>query len=115
MLPLERVAQWADRLDIPIRVLGRLIDHADAFAQLLTGIGGVAIARALTRVPRVGPLIAPVAVPALREVVELGLPRLNEIHAEAISGRDYLTATLTQFRLDLDQGVSDGLLVKSRW
>ena len=115
MLPLERVAQWADKLDIPLRVLGKLIDHADAFAQLLTGIGGVAITRALARVPRVGPLLAAVAIPALKEVVELSTSALEEIHSQAVSDRDYLTATLTQFRLDLDHGVKDGLLVKSPW
>jgi len=36
------------------------------------------------------------------------------MNAEAKANRDYLTATLTQFRLQLDQGVKDHLLVKSR-
>ena len=33
----------------------------------------------------------------------------------ALADRDYLTATLTQFRLDLDHGVEARLLVRSLW
>ncbi len=115
MLPLERVAQWADRLDIPLKVLGKLVDHADAFALVLTGAGAKVVSRFLTKVPKVGPLLGPVAIPALAEVAKLATSKLEEIHSQAITDRDFLTATLTQFRLDLDKGVKDRLLVKSQW
>ena len=39
MLPFERLAQWAGKLNIPLKVLGGLVDHADALAELLTGPG----------------------------------------------------------------------------
>lgn len=110
MLPLERVAQWADKFDIPLRALRRLVDNADALAAVLIGA-----ARVLTRVPRVGPLLAPMVASALPVAVRLGAARLEEIHAQALADKDYLTATLTQFRLDLDRGVRDRLLVKSPW
>lgn len=67
------------------------------------------------KVPRVGPLLGAAAVPALAEAVRLGKSKLEEIHTQALADRDYLTATLTQFRLDLDHGVEDHLLVKSLW
>ena len=65
--------------------------------------------------PKVGPLLVAVAIPALEEAVKLSTKKLEEIQLQALEDRDYLTATLTKFRLDLDQGVEDHLLVKSLW
>jgi len=38
-----------------------------------------------------------------------------ESDAQALADRDFLTAVLTQFRLDLDHGVEERLFVKSLW
>jgi hypothetical protein len=111
MLPLERVAQWAEQFDLPLNVLSALVDNAEALANVLTGVAGTFLAK----VPFVGPFLAAMVVPALQEAAKLGTSRLEEIHAQALKDRDYLTATLTQFRLDLDRGVQDHLLVKSQW
>lgn len=115
MLPLERLAQWADKFDIPLKVLGRLVDHADALAAVFNSAGAKVAVKFLAKVPKVGPLLVAVAIPALEEAVKLSTSKLEEIHAQALEDRDYLTATLTKFRLDLDQGVEDHLLVKSLW
>ena len=40
-------------------------------------------------------------------------PKLKELNVQARANLDYLTATLTQFKLDLDQGVKDRLLIRS--
>lgn len=115
MLPLERVAQWADNFDIPLKVLGELVDHAEALAAVLTGAGATMTAKLLARVPKVGPILGPIAIPALAELVKLGTSKLEEIHAQAREDQDYLTAILTKFRLDLEAGVKDDLLVKNPW
>ena len=115
MLPLERLAQWADKFDIPLKVLGGLVDHADALAAVLTGRGGAVAAKFLTKIPKVGPILAPIAVPALAEAIRLGKSKLAETHAQALADRDFLTAVVTQFRIDLDHGVEDRLFVKSLW
>jgi hypothetical protein len=115
MLPLERLAQWAGKFDIPLKVLGGLVDHADALAALLTGTGAAAAAKFLTKIPKVGPILVPIAIPALAEAVKLSKSKLEQVHAQALADRDFLTAVLTQFRLDLDHGVEDHLLVKSLW
>ncbi len=115
MLPLERLAQWAGKFDIPLKVLGGLVDHADALAALLTGSGAAAAARYLAKIPRVGPILAPITVPALAAAVKLGKSKLAEVHARALADQDFLTAVVTQFRLDLDHGVEDRLFVKSLW
>ena len=115
MLPLERLAQWADKFDIPLKVLGRLVDHANALAAVFNSAGAKVAVKFLAKVPKVGPLLVAVAIPALKRAVKLSTSKLEEIHAQALDDRDYLTATLAKFRLDLDQGVEDHLLVKSLW
>ena len=115
MLPLERIAQWADRFNIPLKMLGEFVDNTEAFAAVLTGVVAKVAAKFLSRVPKVGPVITTVAFPALVALVEFSTSKIEEIHAQAIADRDYLTATLAQFRLDLDRGVKDRLLVKSPW
>lgn len=114
MLPLERTAQWADRFDIPLKVLGALVENAQEVAAVLTA-GAVIATRLLARVPKVGPLLSKALVPALVAAVRLSTTKLEEIHTQALADRDYLTATLAQFRLDLDRGVKDNVLVKSPW
>ncbi len=115
VLPLERLAQWADRFDIPLKILGGLVDHADALAAVFSSAGARVATKLLAKVPKVGPLLVAVAVPALEEAVRLSTSKLEEIHARALADRDYILATLTQFRLDLDQGVEARLLVRSLW
>jgi hypothetical protein len=72
-------------------------------------------AKFLTKIPRIGPVLAPIAVPALAGAVKLSKSKLEEVHAQALADQDFLTAVVTQFRLDLDHGVEDDLLVKSLW
>lgn len=114
MLPLERVAQWADKFDIPLKMLGRLVDHADELAALLITGAGLA-AKLLRKVPKVGPILSGLAVPALTELAKYTTAKLEGILARALADRDYLTAMLAQFRLDLDRGVRDRILAKSPW
>jgi hypothetical protein len=54
------------------------------------------------------------ATPALIAAVEMAESQLRQVNAEAREKYDYLTATLTQFKLDLEQGDRDRLLRRSR-
>jgi len=111
LLPLERLVVWAERFEIPRKWLDHLADNTDALAAAL--LGAQRFAGFLNKVPKVGPLLARVALPTLAAAVRLSESRIKEMNAEARKNRDFLTATLTQFRLQLDQGVKDSLLVKS--
>ena len=114
LLPLERLVQWTERFEIPRKLLDQLADNTDALAVALLAVKP--FAKYLNKVPKVGPLlakVAPHALDALVAAVKLSEQKIKEINDEARANRDYLTATLTQFRLDLDQGVKDNLLVKS--
>lgn len=53
LLPLERLAQWAERFEIPRKLLDLLADNADALTTVL--IGAKAVNVIVKRIPRVGP------------------------------------------------------------
>jgi hypothetical protein len=108
ILPLERVVDWMGRLEIPRRWLDRLADNADAFATVI--VGARLFRRALGKVPKVGPVLTTFALPALTAALKLGGAQVKQLNADARAKHDYLTAILTQFKLDLDQGQEDDLL-----
>lgn len=115
VLPLERVAQWVDKFDVPLKMLGGLAGRTDEIAKVLTVTIAPFLARLVAKVPRVGPALAPLIVPVLTSAAKMGTEKLEELHAHALRNRDYLTATITQFRLDLKRGVADEVLVMSPW
>jgi hypothetical protein len=91
-----------------------LADNAETLATVLTGGKGLAVARVAAKLPKVGPLAGVAAVPALAAAVKLAGAQLKQINEQAKEKHDYLTATLTQFKLDLDQGEADRLLFRSK-
>lgn len=107
LLPLERVVAWMERFEIPRAWVDRLAENADSFASVLVGAKAIAY---LSKIPRVGPLLATIAVPVVTAAVKLGSEQVAELNLEARKKKDYLTAVLTQFRLDLDEGERDNLL-----
>lgn len=107
VLPLDRLVQWGRRLDIPRKMLDRLVDNADDIARVLYGL-----APWMIKVPKFGKFLA-IALPYVARAIKQGSPMLKEINDKAWANHDYLTAVLTRFRLDLDRGVKENLLVKS--
>ncbi len=105
LLPLERLVRWAERIEIPRRWLDGLADNAAAIAPL---VGGAA--PWFSKVPRFGPFVAR-TLPLLAAALQHSGPTLRSINAKARADGDHLRAVLTQFRLDLEQGVQDDLLV----
>jgi hypothetical protein len=112
MLPLERRVQWNERMEIPRKVLDTLADGAETLAAVLVGGKVLGVDKLGGKLPKVGP-IAKVALPALAAAAKMARSQVREINAQARKDHDFLTATLTQFKLDLDQGVKDKLLIRS--
>ena len=50
----------------------------------------------------------------MQEAAELAGDALRESNAEALAKHDYLKATLTSFRMDLDKGEEEHILLRSR-
>ncbi|TQM61725.1 TRAFAC clade GTPase domain-containing protein [Humibacillus xanthopallidus] len=113
MLPLERRVQWNERMEIPRKVLETLADGAETLAVALTAGKSIGVDKLVARIPVVGPLASRAALPALIASAKMGGMQLKQMNAQARENHDYLTATLTQFKLDLDQGALDKLLIRS--
>ncbi len=113
LLPLERRVQWNERIEIPRKVLDSLADGAEGLASALTGAQLAGVDKFVARLSKFGPLVSKAAIPALNKAVKIAGAQLKQINAQAREKHDYLTATLTQFKLDLDQGVADKLLIRS--
>lgn len=109
ILPMERRVQWQGRYQIPLKVLDSLADGAELLAVGLAGGKFAPVEKFLARMPRVGKAAA-IALPILTEAVQLAGPKLKEMNAQARAKHDYLRATLTQFKLDLEQGVNDKVI-----
>lgn len=109
LLPLERRVQWSEKVQIPLKVLESMADNAEALALIL--VGG-RIDKLIAMMPKVGPLVSKAAIPTLLAAVKMSQSKLEEVNAEARENHDYLTAMLTQFKLDLDRGVTDKLLIR---
>ena len=114
LLPLERRVQWNERMEIPRRVLDTVADGADLLAKALLGGKLSGITKVVAKIPKVGPAASSAAIPALVAAAKMAGPQVRQINAQARQDHDYLTATLTQFKLDLEQGGADGLLIRSR-
>lgn len=115
MLPLERLAKWMENFNVPLKMLGGLANRADEFAKVVTASVAPFLARMVAKIPKVGGALAVLTVPLVELVVSTSTEKIEEVHAQALKDRDYVAATLSQFRLDLDNGVTDGTLVKSPW
>ena len=112
LLPLERRVQWSERMEIPKKVVDTLADGADTLAAVLVG-GAPALEKLMAKIPIVGPLARKAAISMLLQAVKMSQSQLQETNARARADHDHLTATLTQFKLDLDAGVKDRLLIRS--
>jgi hypothetical protein len=113
LLPLERRLLWSQRLEVPRRVLDTLADGAEGIALVLTGGVMMRLDKVLAKLPKVGPVASKAAIPLLLAAVNTAGPKLKQVNAQARENQDYLTATLTQFKLDFEQGIKDRLLLRS--
>jgi hypothetical protein len=113
MLPLERRVQWNERMEIPRKVLDTLADGAETLAAVLMDGKLLGVDKFVARLPKVGPLASRAALPALAAAAKVAGSQLRQMNAQARAHHDYLTATLTQFKMDLEQGVADKLLIRS--
>lgn len=112
ILPVERLVQWGERFSVPRKVLDKFADNAEGIAAILAG--NPMLRTLLRRVPVVGPIVADAVLTGLGAAVKISGPKIAELNEHARKNHDYLTAVITKFRLDLDRGVRDGWLVKSR-
>ena len=113
MLPLaatfavERKLRWAKKLHYRGRV-------AEVFMGGVPKLLAAGLRLLGTKVPGPwGPIIAAIDPNALERLGALAGEKLQDVNGEALAKRDYLTAILTGFQLELEQGEQERVLLKS--
>jgi hypothetical protein len=107
MLPFERHVRWAQAKQIPGKVAGNLLGGAGALAAALIG-------RKVKLSGPVGHLLSLVGSDLVNDAAKLAGDKLRKINSEALAKQEYLAATLTGFRMDLDKGEEKQILLRSR-
>lgn len=111
ILPFERHLRWARAKQIPGKVAENLLSGAGTLAAALIG-------NKFQPPGPVGPLLRLVGLVFSKEVVnaavQLAGDKLRKANAEALAKNDYMTATLTGFRMDLEQGEKEQILLRSQ-
>lgn len=106
MLPFERHIRWTQTMQIPRKVAENLLDGVGAMARVLV--------QSKLKLPgRIGHLVNQVAPHILNAAAKLVGEKLKESNSEALAKHDYLTATLTRFRMDLDKGEKEQILLRN--
>lgn len=105
MLPFERHVRWSQAKNMSGKVVENLMGGAGALAVSLIGKG---------KLPGPLGLLVNLLGPSLvDDAAKLGGDKLRQINAEALAKNDSLTATLTRFRMDLDEGEAAQVLLRS--
>ncbi|WP_298945018.1 ATP/GTP-binding protein [uncultured Microbacterium sp.] len=108
ILPLERHARWAQLQQLPAKVAENLLNGgARVLAAALIG-------KAIVKAPGpIGFLLALINPDVVDEAAKLAGEKLREVNADAIAKHNYVTATLTQFQMDLDKAETEQTLLRS--
>lgn len=110
ILPFERHLRWAHAKLIPRKVAENLLSGAGILAAALVG-------NKFKPAGPAGPLLKFVGLILSKEVIDaatrLAGEKLKEANAQAMAQKDYMAATLTGFRIDLDKGEKDQILLRS--
>lgn len=110
ILPFERHVRWAQAKLIPGRVAENLLNGAGALAAALIG-------NKFKPAGPLGPLLKLVGLVLSKEVLDaaakLAGDKLKEKNSEAVAKNDHMSAMLTGFRLDLDKGEKEQILLRS--
>ncbi|MGX1766828.1 TRAFAC clade GTPase domain-containing protein [Dietzia sp. NPDC055343] len=111
ILPLERRVQWQQQFDIPLKVVDKLADGADVIAAALLGLKFKTVEKLFKNVAKTNKAVGVFIhlTPILAAAVAAAGPKLKEVNTEARAKQDHLRAMLTQFKLDLEQSVTDNV------
>lgn len=105
MLPLERHAKWARRGQLPTKVAESIING-----------GSKLLAAALLgkqKKGKLGTVLTLLSPDVIDEAAQMAGEKLRELNTQALARHNFVTATITQFQMDLDKGEEDDVLLRS--
>ena len=110
MLPFQRHLRWYDQKLISTKVAEQLLKGVPMLSALLLklakGGGPLAWAAALLGAKTVNSVLTTFS--------EMGADQLKTMNSEALEKKDFLSAILTHFALDLDAGETERVLMRSK-
>lgn len=107
MLPFERHLRWAQLKLLPGKVAERLLSKARALVLAAALLDKVKLPG------RVGLLLSLIDPKYLDDAAKLAGDKLREAQSDALAKRDYMKAALTGFRIDLENGEKEKILLRS--
>ncbi|MGO2091893.1 MAG: TRAFAC clade GTPase domain-containing protein [Microbacterium gubbeenense] len=107
MLPFERHVRWAQKKEAPGKVLEHLTSGAGLVASMLVG-------RFVGKTGPVGLILKLLSADLIDDAAKLAGDTLRKANREAQAKHENLRATLTRFKLDLDQAEKSRVLIRSR-
>lgn len=107
ILPFVRHVRWSEVMQLPGKVAENLLSSAGALASVL-------IARKNWLPAPIEKVLSLVSSDFVNEAAKLAGDKLREINSEALARHDHLAATLSGFRMDLDRGEREQVLLRSR-
>lgn len=117
VLPFERHVKWAKTLHDGGKVAEKIFGKAGDVA----GVAAMGALFVIKKVRLPGPLgllaglaASFVSKDAIERGASLAGDKLKAVNAEALAKRDYLTAMLTRFKLDLEDAERKGILLRSK-
>ncbi|MEW1962355.1 ATP/GTP-binding protein [Microbacterium sp. NPDC077644] len=114
VLPFERHLRWADTMNLPAKVGKDLLSNVEVFSSLISGLLGFLAVKAPGPVRPVAALLSAIlSKDKVERFIRMGRDKLEEVERVAIARRDYLAAVLARFRLDLEAGEADDVLLRS--
>lgn len=117
VLPFERHVRWTQRKEVPAKVAEQLLGTAAA-----VGAPAIALTMLGTKVLKLPGPIGVVATmlstalskDTLTDAANLAGDKLKQVNAQARAKKQTLTAVLTRFKMDLEQGEADDVLLRSQ-
>lgn len=114
MLPMERYARWAEEKQIHGKVVENLLVGTEALAAVLIESEGNLPGPFGHLLSRFDPNQVKDAARLASDVAKLAGEKLREINSQARAKQDNLKATLSGFRMDLESGEQEQILLRSR-
>ncbi|GAB3297235.1 ATP/GTP-binding protein [Pseudoclavibacter terrae] len=117
ILPFERHVSWAKKLHDGGKVAEKIFSKAGGMAGL-AAMGALFVVKKIKLPGPLGLVAGFAASLVSKDSIERGAAlageKLKTVNAEALAKRDYLTAMLTRFKLDLEEAERKGILVRSK-
>lgn len=108
IMPLERHVRWAELKLVPGKVGEKLVSKGRVPLMAAALLGSK------RKMPgKAGLLLGLLNPDVVNNAASLAGEKLRAINAEALARRDYLQATLTQFKMDLEEGEKRKILLRS--